>query len=199
MGEGLPGDVEASLADVEIGGIKVVFHDGTDVCLNQEGILAQFFELVAFVFQIAAVLILGINTSRVVWFFCQDIAHVIVVEFICLTGAMCFGAGTSCQGFKQTVQLGAGYWMRYGNGCLGGAFVCDRSSGFMGACDGSVFHQDAGARRDVLEMRRFLGLCALWVLNWEWGSGGGCLCDGGRDGQRDRVGSGGVMTGCGRR
>ena len=63
MGEGLLCNVIACLSNVQVCGVEIVFNDPSNVGLNEESILAYFLKLVAFVSQIAPILILGKDSS----------------------------------------------------------------------------------------------------------------------------------------
>ena len=50
VGEGLLGNVETGLLDVHVCSVKIVFHNCSNVVLDEQSILAYFFELMSFVF-----------------------------------------------------------------------------------------------------------------------------------------------------
>ena len=54
------GNIKACLLNFHVGSVKVVFNDGSDICLDEECVFAQFFKLVSFVLEVQAILILRV-------------------------------------------------------------------------------------------------------------------------------------------
>ena len=114
--------VVAELADFEVGGVQVVFDDGSKVGLYKTSVLTYLFKFMSFVSEIDAILVLGENSSGAVGFGGKNVPDMGVGELVFGLVYFCFvtwvGFGgcentvkSRCSGKGRRILFSVGWWM----------------------------------------------------------------------------------------